>query len=58
VHTAALLDAGAYTRLPVSAARNVLWSVNADNLLNTGYRTLPGMPLIRRQIVTRLQYQF
>jgi iron complex outermembrane receptor protein len=58
VLAAALLDASFTMRLPVTAARDVRWTINGDNLLNHGYRTMPGMPLIRRLIVTRLNYQF
>ncbi|HEX7122626.1 MAG TPA: TonB-dependent receptor [Gemmatimonadaceae bacterium] len=57
VHAAALLDIGVTKRLTVGT-NELLVSLRADNALNHGYRTMPGMPLIGRLISTRLSYQF
>lgn len=57
VHAAGILDVGFNWRLP-AGANEILFSLRADNLLNHGYRTMPGAPLIGRMIVTRLSYSF
>jgi iron complex outermembrane receptor protein len=58
VKTAALFDASFNWRLSVANTKSLLWSVNGDNVLGHGYRTMPGAPLIGRQVMTRLQYTF
>ncbi len=57
VHTSTLVDASVNKRFRTRRGA-MLWSLNAENLLNHGYRTMPGTPLLGRMIVTRLQYQF
>jgi outer membrane receptor for ferrienterochelin and colicins len=57
VRTAVIFDAGLNWRPPVGT-RNILWSLNADNVFNHYYRTMPGMPLLGRLVVTRVQYTF
>lgn len=44
-------------RLPFGA-QDVLWSVNATNVLDRKVRYFPGSPEIGRMVVTRLQYSF
>jgi iron complex outermembrane receptor protein len=57
VEGATLLDMSLNYRLPVGA-RELLLSVNADNLLGEKYRTFPGTPELGRMVVTRLQITF
>ncbi|MBV6522323.1 MAG: Vitamin B12 transporter BtuB [Gemmatimonadaceae bacterium] len=58
IHSSGLVDVGFNWRLPFTSAREFMWSINADNLLNHGYRTLPGAPLLGRMIMSRVQYAF
>ncbi len=58
IKTSALVDLGLNWRLPFAGAKEFMWSINADNVFNHGYRTLPGAPLIGRMVMTRLQYSF
>jgi iron complex outermembrane receptor protein len=56
VHAATLVDFNINKRF--RAARDMLLAINAENVLNNGYRTMPGAPLIGRMVTTRLQYSF
>ena len=38
--------------------KSALFSVRADNLFDTKYRTMPGTPELGMMLVTRLQYSF
>ena len=58
VEGATLFDLGFTYRLPFAGANEAMVSINGTNVLDKGYRTMPGAPLIGRMIVTRLQYSF
>jgi iron complex outermembrane receptor protein len=58
VEGATVLDLGLNWRLPIAGARELMLSVQADNVLDQQYRTFPGTPLIGRMILTRAQFQF
>ena len=58
VEDATVFDLGVNYRLPIAGSREALFSINGTNLFDKGYRTMPGAPLIKRMIVTRLQYNF
>jgi iron complex outermembrane receptor protein len=58
IKSSALLDLGVHWRLPVRGAQELLWSINADNVLNHPYRSMPGTPRLGRMVVSRLQYVF
>lgn len=38
--------------------KKLLWSINAQNVLDNKVNTFPGTPLIGRLVMTRLQYSF
>lgn len=40
------------------AGKSALFSIRADNLFDTKYRTMPGTPELGMMLVTRLQYSF
>jgi outer membrane receptor for ferrienterochelin and colicins len=40
------------------AANDLFVSLNAENILNNSYRTMPGAPELGRMITTRIQYSF
>jgi iron complex outermembrane receptor protein len=58
VNASTLVDVNVSKRFHTGGAREIFWSLNGENVFNHPYRTLPGMPLIGRMVVTRLQYQF
>ncbi|HEX9563056.1 MAG TPA: TonB-dependent receptor [Gemmatimonadaceae bacterium] len=57
IKDANLLDIGFNWRRTMGA-RQILFSIRADNVLDQEYRTMPGMPLLGRLISTRWQYSF
>ncbi len=40
------------------AGKRLLWSINAQNVLDNKVRTFPGTPELGRLVMTRLQYSF
>jgi outer membrane receptor protein involved in Fe transport len=57
IEAATIVDVGFNWRF--QPARNeVLFSIRADNLFDTRYRTMPGTPELGMMLVTRLQYSF
>ncbi|MGQ0649407.1 MAG: TonB-dependent receptor domain-containing protein [Gemmatimonadaceae bacterium] len=58
VEDATVFDVGFNYRLPFAGAREAMFSLNGTNIFDKGYRTMPGAPLVKRMIVTRLQYSF
>lgn len=57
IEAATIFDLGFNWRLQ-QGGRGFLFSVRADNLFDTKYRTLPGTPELGMMLVTRLQYSF
>jgi len=57
IDAATIVDLGFNWRF--QPARNeALFSIRADNLFGTEYRTMPGMPKLGLMLVTRVQYSF
>ena len=52
------LDLGFSWRLPVRGSQQIMWSLNATNLLDNKRPTFAGVPEIGRMIMTRIQYAF
>ena len=57
IDAATVVDVGFNWRFQ-PAANSLLFSIRADNLFDTKYRTMPGTPELGMMIVTRLQYSF
>ena len=57
IDAATVMDLGFNWRFQ-PAANSLLFSIRADNLFDSKYRTMPGTPELGRMIVTRLQYSF
>jgi outer membrane receptor for ferrienterochelin and colicins len=57
IDAATVVDLGFNWRF-TPAANSLLFSIRADNLFDSKYRTMPGTPELGRMIVTRLQYSF
>ena len=57
ITAATIFDLGFNVRFQ-PAGNAVMLSVRADNLFDTKYRTMPGLPEIGMMLVTRLQYSF
>lgn len=57
IDAATVVDLGFNWRFQ-PGGRSMLFSLRADNLFDSKYRTMPGTPELGRMIVTRLQYSF
>ena len=57
IKAATIVDVGFNYRFQ-PAGNPVLFSIRADNLFDTKYRTMPGTPELGMMLVTRLQYSF
>ena len=57
IEAATIVDVGFNYRFQ-PAGNAVLFSIRADNLFDTKYRTMPGTPELGMMLVTRLQYSF
>ncbi len=57
IKAATIFDLGFNYRFQ-PAGNAVLFSIRADNLFDTKYRTMPGMPELGMMLITRLQYSF
>jgi iron complex outermembrane receptor protein len=57
IDAATIVDLGFNWRIQPSG-RSMLFSIRADNLFDTKYRTMPGTPELGMMVVTRLQYSF
>lgn len=57
IEAATIVDLGFNYRFQ-PAGNAVLFSIRADNLFDTKYRTMPGTPELGMMLVTRLQYSF
>jgi outer membrane receptor for ferrienterochelin and colicins len=52
------LDLGFSWRVPVRGTQQIMWSLNATNVLDNKRPTFAGVPDIGRMIMTRIQYSF
>jgi iron complex outermembrane receptor protein len=57
IDAATVMDLGFNYRFQ-PASNSLLFSIRADNLFDSKYRTMPGTPELGRMIITRLQYSF
>jgi iron complex outermembrane receptor protein len=57
IEAATIFDLGFNWRFQ-PAGNAMLFSIRADNLFDTKYRTMPGTPELGMMLVTRLQYSF
>jgi len=57
IDAATIFDVGFNWRL-LQGGRDFLFSVRADNVFDTKYRTMPGTPELGMMLITRLQYSF
>jgi outer membrane receptor protein involved in Fe transport len=57
IDAATIFDLGFNWRF-LQGGKDFLFSVRADNLFDTKYRTMPGAPEMGTMLVTRLQYSF
>jgi outer membrane receptor for ferrienterochelin and colicins len=57
VPEALTVDMGISRKFDVGAQK-LRWSLNATNLFNNQVRTFPGVPIIGRMLMTRIQYTF
>jgi iron complex outermembrane receptor protein len=56
VKASTVFEAGVSKRFSIPGSREFMWTLNADNLFGTLYRTFPGSPLLGRMVTTRLQF--
>jgi iron complex outermembrane receptor protein len=57
IKSATIFDLGFNYRF-APGGKSALFSIRADNLFDTKYRTMPGTPELGMMLVTRLQYSF
>ena len=57
IEAATIFDLGFNYRFS-PGGKSALFSIRADNLFDTKYRTMPGTPELGMMLVTRLQYSF
>lgn len=57
IDAATIVDVGFNYRFN-PGGKSALFSIRADNLFDTKYRTMPGTPELGLMVVTRLQYSF